>query len=606
MNIGPVVRRIAVILAAFAALAAAAAVGDGWGEAAAMAGWRQRASHLAELYAAGLESALARYDYIPRTLALHPSVLALFRNPADAAQATAANRYLDLLNAETGAGDLYLVDLSGRVLASSNWREAFSFVGMDLSYRPYVQDALQAGQGRFYGIGTTNGLPGYYFAVAVRDGDRAIGVAVAKVSLEHIERSWLPGDERIFVTDAQGVIVLTSAPSWKFRVTAALSEPVRTAITQSRQYASVDLKPLSINERGGVDEQTRVVSLDGEGEPRAEYLAHVRSLAGTGWRMTVLSPIARFRDAGREGALIGGLTGGIVLLLLLYAGQRRLAFRQQAQAKAALQQANDALEERVAGRTAALLAAQAELIQKEKLAVLGRMAVGIVHELNQPLAAMRMMTDNARAFLRRNAPEDALDTLGASSRLIERMGRITGPLRAFARSSTKPVPCVIRVCVANALMVLDDRIRRDGALVDRADLPDDATALGDPDRLEQVLLNLFANALDAMAGQPAPRLTISAACVGGARIVVEVRDNGPGVPPEIAARLFEPFFTTKPVGQGLGLGLVISAAIVGEFGGALRHVPDVGGRFLLELQAAPACPAPTPAEEEKEAECRSP
>lgn len=577
------------------------AMADGWAERAAMAAWRHRASQLSELYSAGLESALAKYDYVPKTLALHPSVFDLLHDPGNAARVAAVNGYLERLNAEAGAGDLYLLDPSGRVLAASNWQLPLSFVGMDLSYRPYFQDAMEKGQGRFYGVGTTNGQSGYYFAVAIRDGDRLLGVAAAKVSLERIEASWTPGEERVFVTDAQGVIILTSVPSWKFGMTAVLPEPVRTAVAQTRQYSSVGLKPLPLVDHEDQQDGTRLVSLGEEGPSRNEYLAHTRPLAGTGWRMTILSRLDEFRRAGRNAALVAGLAGGFLLLLLLHLYQRQSAFRQQMEAKAALQRANDALEERVAARTAALRAAQTALIQKEKLAVLGQMAAGIVHELNQPLAAMRMMTDNAAVFLQRGQPEAVLENLATSSRLVDRMGRIIGPMRSFAHTSGDPVACPVRASVACALTFVDERIRREGVVVECSDIPETLAVSGDPERLEQVLLNLFANALDAMAGQPDPHLAVSALRVGD-RVVIRVRDSGPGVPPQVAERLFEPFFTTKPVGQGLGLGLVISAAIVGEFGGTLRHTPGGGGEFTIELPVA----HPVPHHHDKEEQCSTP
>lgn len=603
MRTGSFAVRLLVGAAALALLAVVMAVGGGWAERAAMAAWGQRVRHVSELYSAGLESALAKYDYVPKTLALHPSVLDALRHPGDGARAATANQYLERLNAEAGAGDLYLLDPSGRVLAASNWRAPLSFVGMDLSYRPYFQDAARRGEGRFYGVGTTNGRPGYYFAVAIRDGDHVLGVAAAKVSLERIEESWAPGDERVFVADGLGVVILTSVPSWKFGMTAALSEPMWTTASLTRQYGAVTLKPLPVEEREDRGDGARVVALAENGAPAVAYLAHTRALPGTGWRMTILSPLDPFRQAGREAALVSGLGGVVLLLILLALAQRHAAFRQQMAAKAALQRANDVLEERVTARTAALCAAQAELIQKEKLAVLGQMAAGIVHELNQPLAALRMMIDNAAVFLRREQPDAVLDNLASSTRLVDRMGRITGPLRSFAHRSGDPVPCRIQSCATNALSFLDERIRRAGVRVDKAGIPDTLAVPGDPERLEQVLLNLFSNALDALVGRAAPCLRVSATRVAD-RAVIEVQDNGPGIPPDVAARLFEPFFTTKPIGQGLGLGLVISAAIVGELGGTLRHqseTPEDGGGcvFTLDLPAA----APLPLSTIKEPQC---
>jgi two-component system C4-dicarboxylate transport sensor histidine kinase DctB len=108
-------------------------------------------------------------------------------------------------------------------------------------------------------------------------------------------------------------------------------------------------------------------------------------------------------------------------------------------------------------------------------------------------------------------------------------------------------------------------------------------------RLEQVLINLLGNALDAVAGLPAPHIAIDMDA-SDATLTITVRDNGPGIPADVLPRLFEPFFTTKEMGQGLGLGLAISSSIARDCGGSLvaRNVPDGGAAFALTLRRARA------------------
>src|SRR3954469_4627695 len=162
--------------------------------------------HKLDLYAASLDGALGKYDYLPGVVALRREVVGLLRSPTAPGLQQMVNLYLSDVNIEAHSAVLYVLDTRGLTLASSNWNEEASFVGMDLSYRPYFHDAMQRGTGRFYGIGTTSGKPGFYFSQAIRDHDVVIGVAVVKVSLDHVEQAWSGADDVALVVDASGVV----------------------------------------------------------------------------------------------------------------------------------------------------------------------------------------------------------------------------------------------------------------------------------------------------------------------------------------------------------------------------------------------------------------
>ena len=297
------------------------------------------------------------------------------------------------------------------------------------------------------------------------------------------------------------------------------------------------------------------------------------------------------------------------LLLIVLAAmflQRRRHLRDRLAAREALQKAYDELERKVEERTAdlsaanrqlqdevaertraerTLRAAQDELIQAGKLAVIGQLSAGIVHELNQPLAALRTLSGNATRFLERGDEATARANLERIGQLVDRMGQITGQLKAFARKSTgKAQPVDLRTVVSNAVALLDQRLRAAGAAVITLlpELP--AMALCDPNRIEQVVVNLIDNAIDAVDGQEQRKIEIGME-TNEAVIDLHVRDHGPGLSDEVRQRLFEPFFTTKDAGHGLGLGLAISAGIVSDFGGTLMGAnhPDGGAIFTLEL-----------------------
>jgi two-component system C4-dicarboxylate transport sensor histidine kinase DctB len=299
---------------------------------------------------------------------------------------------------------------------------------------------------------------------------------------------------------------------------------------------------------------------------------------------------------------------GCVLLLLLVVAQRRRILRQKLEAKALLEQANAQLESKVARRTRALTdtnarlqkevaerqqaeqtlrAAQDELVQAAKLAVLGQLAAGITHELAQPLGAMRTLSGNAIEFMKRGNLATVEQNLGIIARLADQMGRIITPLKTFARKSPAiPAATDVAHAVGAALFLLDQRLTKAGITVVNHCEPGQAVAWCDQNRLEQVLINLIRNAGDAMADSPTKTLTLAAATTADG-VELSIADTGCGLPE--GGALFEPFFTTKPPGEGLGLGLAISRDIVREFGGDLRadSRPEGGACFVLHLPAAP-------------------
>ncbi|MFC6670844.1 ATP-binding protein [Marinobacterium aestuariivivens] len=265
-----------------------------------------------------------------------------------------------------------------------------------------------------------------------------------------------------------------------------------------------------------------------------------------------------------------------------------------------LQRAQHELESRVEQRTRDLTRAntrlqqeirqhqktQNELIQTAKLAVLGQMSAGINHELNQPLTAIRSYADNGRLFLERGRSETAMTNLEEISRLTERMAKIIHPLKEFARvSSGAPEPVCLKAVQDGAMSILYGRLDKQSVSIHWPEGLDKVYVLGDILRLEQVLVNLIGNALQAMEGQAEGRIEIGLEHSGG-EILLRVRDTGPGFEPAHLERLFEPFFTTKKAGQGLGLGLSISHRIIDSLGGRLEasNHPRGGACFTIALK----------------------
>jgi two-component system C4-dicarboxylate transport sensor histidine kinase DctB len=566
---------------------------------------RQEGSHRLELYAAALQSELAKYQYLPELLTLERDIISLLRNPTDAALMQAANEQLEGINRASRTAVLYVLDNKGITLASSNWNEEASFVGVDLSYRPYFQEAMQRGSGRFYAIGTTSGVPGFFFARALRDGERTLGVGALKVNIDHLEQTWAGSTDIVLASDANGVIFLSSNPQWRFHTLRPLPPAAAQRIASTRQYWNMQLTPLRVDVKKVLSDAARVVTVDANEagwQPNADYIELRQQLPEAGWNLILLSSRQPVHELRQLAVAVAGLLSAFLLLLILYARQRRRSVAQSLAAKEALERANDALERKVTERTADLLNANTQLhremnerrraeeglVQAGKLAALGQMAAGITHELNQPLAALRTLAANAGVFIQRGRTDDAVKNLEVVGELVDRMGRITGQLKAFARKDPVQLrPISLKRSLANALFLLGQRIREEQVAITEEWPDGDVWALGDSTRLEQVVVNLAANAMDAMIGQAEPRMTLRVAEVDDC-VQITVRDNGPGIPEHHLSRLFEPFFTTKESGRGLGLGLAISIGIARELGGDLTAAnrPEGGAQFILNLQQA--------------------
>jgi two-component system, NtrC family, C4-dicarboxylate transport sensor histidine kinase DctB len=568
------------LIAVSAAVAHQVAVRNGLARA------HEAAQHRLDLVQTSLDAGLARFEFLPSLLEMNPDVARLLNAQDDALLRDQVNRYLSGINATAGSSTLYVLDHRGVGMASSDWNEASNPVGTDLAFRPYVQQALAQGRGRFFGIGATSGRPGYYLSYGLYRASGQRGVAVVKVSLDDQERAWtqLPGV--VLLLDERGVVILSTRPDWKYRPLVPLSRAAVADIGVARPYGSADLLALDWRPLEALAPDAEVVALAG-----SQYLATRRAMPATGWQLMVLDDTVPVQAAARNLALTAALAAAVLCLLGVAMWQRRRAIRYKLANQAALQQAHDSLEAKVVQRTAELRAMQGELIQAGKMAALGQMSAGMVHELNQPLAALRTLSDNACVMLDRasHPHEGVRGNLQRIAQLVDRLGRLTYQLKVFAhKPETRAVPVMVQQVVAGAQFLLSHRLRECGVEVNVQLQPATLCVLADEARLEQVLVNLMGNAIDAMGGSAVRRLNVEGREGGAGTCIISVSDTGPGIRADILPRLFEPFASSKPVGSGLGLGLMISANIVREFGGSLRAVqePDAGACFVIELPSA--------------------
>ncbi|MBZ9936549.1 sensor histidine kinase [Mesorhizobium sp. BR1-1-16] len=586
------------LLLAVLVISAVVMVADRYGRSLATADLDARAASTLPLAAAALSGEISKQQLLPAVLAVDSDVVALLAAP-DAERAGRLSAKLEALADEAGASVLYLIGRDGITVAASNFDDPDSFVGSDYGFRSYFTDAMASGRGLQYALGTVSRRPGLYLSHRVDGPSGALGVVVVKVELDRVEANWRESGYTVFASDPHGIVLATSRPDWRFGLLAPLAD--EAAARQALQLGEAPLASVPLADDGG--------GLVGVGprNARAHFAVATGPIgaAAPDWRMTVLVPADAVIASASRMAISIALAALLAIIAVAVAVQRRrLSIRRR---QAALSAMNAELERRVLERTGELSQANTalageievraaaeqrvrrlrdELAQANRLSILGQIAAGVAHEINQPVAAIRAYADNAGRLIESGRTDPARENMGAIGRMADRIGEITGTLRGFARRATSPQgPVPLDDAIDGALSLLAGRIRDSGVVLERVRVTPGPIVRASRIRLEQILVNLLQNALDAVKSEAQGRIVISVESDDlAARL--RVSDNGPGVAADIAETLFMPFVTTKET--GLGLGLVISSEIAREFGGALRFEPTDarGAVFLLELRLA--------------------
>lgn len=540
----------------------------------------QEARGQLELYAQTIHTQVERFRSVPALLALDSDIRQLLENPGDRQLRNLLNQRLEQQNQAAGSSVLYLIDRQGDTLAASNWREWSSFVGSNYGFRPYFRDALTQDSGRYFAVGVTTGIPGYFLSSSVKNAaGEVIGVLVVKLELEDMQREWVGQSGILLITDALDIVILSNRPAWRFRYLRPLSDEVRGRLVAARRYAEQNLQPLHSKSLQYIDEDSERREVQGP-DGRQVYFWQRLPMPEENWTLHLLQEPQLIATSVRSYRLAAAGVWMTLAFLLLYLAQRRKTRRVE-------QRSRVELEHLVEARTRELRTAQDGLVHAARMAALGQMSAALAHEINQPLTALRMQLASQRLLLDSGRSEAVREGLGQVEGLIERMAALTSHLKTFARKSPTGLPQRLRLdeVLEQALQLLGPRIRNEGVEVIRQ-LPPDAWVSGDAIRLEQVLINLLNNALDAMHGRTVRQLRIEARRDKGIWRL-SVADSGGGIAPEHLVQVFEPFFTTKPVGQGLGLGLAVSYGIVRDLGGHLEVRNDAQGAvFELQLPAA--------------------
>lgn len=524
------------------------------------------------LASATLTGVIEKERLVPLVLARDPEVIALLARPEPAAERRLDAKLADIAG-EAGAAVIYVVGRDGVAVAASNAARADSFVGSGYGFRHYFSQAMAEGTAMQYALGTVSRRPGLYLSRRVDSMLGPLGVVVVKLELDDLEARWRSAGFVVVASDAEGRVVATTEPGWRFGILPGAAGDTRLPIPITTEADGL----YRIDRRGA----------DGP----AHYAGAAAPIGPTapGWRLALFLPAeATLATAARNGGLIA-------LLALLLAGAALVWLQRRRRFAAALAVMNAELERRVAEEIAEREAAETrmrrvrdELAQANRLSILGQITAGVAHEINQPVAAIRTYAESGRQLLGVGEPGEAAENFGAIVKVTDRIGTITEMLRGFARRSTAPIgPVPVEAAIDGALALLAGRMRDARVRIERDAVPPGLAVLAGRIRLEQILVNLLSNALDALRGGVEPVIAITVAA-GDERVTIRVRDNGPGLDPRMQESLFMPFSTTKAT--GLGLGLVISADLAREFGGSLELEPadGPGACFALELPRPPA------------------
>ncbi|WP_127115475.1 sensor histidine kinase [Shimia sediminis] len=521
------------------------------------------------LYRSSVVDEVERYSHLTHILARDPFVI----EAADGGDTGALNRRLEEFSHQAGLDAIYLMGESGSTIAASNHATPASFVGQNYAFRPYFKDAFAGGQGRFYAIGATTGLPGYFIADGVRGADQAmLGVIAIKKSFDALEESWSNAGEQVILANADGVILLASLPDWRYRVLSPLTEAKRQEITEARQFPRQPLEPLDWQSRG---EMRATIAGD-------ERLHLVADDLPNGWQLHY------FASDDRAVTQSWLATAGVVLLagslLIVFQVQRARRIQRRLQRsereEVVLREANAKLAVEIGERKAAeqrLRHAQSDLERASRLAALGQLSASVTHELGQPIAAMR--NHLAAAELKGNT--GALS--GSIAGLVDRMEGITRQLKFFASPEAEPFEAFdLRDAMQAALALMTPNIEETGTDV-VVDQPDSAICVrGIRLRIEQVMTNVLRNAIDAVEDVSDPKVRVRIGAASG-EAWFEVEDNGHGLGPRTLQELQEPFVTTRESGQGMGLGLAISASIIKDHEGTMTGKNSANGGAVFRV-----------------------
>ncbi len=527
---------------------------------------RNQAVLRAALYSGNIKSVLQKHSVVPLLMSQDPTLSAALQSNVF----TNTSQRLISFSEEIGAASVFLLDLDGRVVAGSDRRT----IGESLKEEAYFVRALRDSGTVFSATSPDDTAYRFYFAQKVEYGPAALGVIVVEVDLRKQEELWRNIGLQVALTDSQGEVLLASEVLWRRQTLQEILIETNLPTTSQRVWGAFQPAPTS-----------DFVYISGE-----RLFASEAAVGFRGWKVNYFASTQNV--AARVNAILALEIMALALFaaLVIFVLSRRTAQEsvRVIRESTELRSLNARLSSEVEQRQMAeqnLQSAEQNLEQASKLAALGQMSAAVSHELNQPLAAMRTYIAGAKLLLSRNRIDEAKTSFQRIDDLIGRMAAITKQLKSYARKSgDNPKRIDMRDCVSAAFGMMSPQLGRREVTITQ-NIPDEPMyVISDALRVEQIIINLLRNALDAVADVTEPRISVTLSAESD--VCLRIQDNGHGF--EDPKALFEPFYTTKKPGEGVGLGLAISAGIATEMGGRLiaQNATPLGAIFELHLPKA--------------------
>ena len=524
----------------------------------------QRAQLRLALYSGNMVSELQRNSIVPRLLASDAELIGAL-NSNDYQRTS--QRLLSFVD-EIGAAAILLLDSDGLVVAATDRNR----LGETQRNLPHFREAARASQTVFTTHKHDTDVYDFAYSRKILSNNKPLGVIVVEVDLRKFQSAWAGISDAVIVAAAGGQILLATENSW-----VGLPEQEALALRSA---------PSAIDRAIQATQDWTVLSADAYMQGKAVMRQELR-VPFRGWNMVLFTTYGGIRQRVNAVLALEIMGFSIFLALAFYQLSRqtltRALFFQQESVD--LRQLNIRLQREISERKKVeknLEVAEQTLAQSSKLAALGEMSAAVSHELNQPLAAMKTYLAGAKLLLQRKRLEEALSSFQRIDDLIGRMSAITRQLKSYARKGGEElVPVDVRMAVNGALEIMEPQLKSRQISLSKTMPSAPVMILGDQLRLEQVVVNLLRNALDAISAVPTPEIELL--LLGGETASLTVRDNGEGI--SDLDDLFEPFFTTKKPGDGVGLGLAISSGIITDLGGRFvaRNSETTGAVFEVIL-----------------------
>ncbi|WP_220495734.1 sensor histidine kinase [Oceanospirillum sediminis] len=493
---------------------------------------------------------------------------------------------------------IYLMDISGTVIASSNYMTGQSFIGSNFSFRPYFRKAASGQSASYYALGLKSGERGVFFSAPIYLNQKVAGVVTFKMEINRFEQnSGLLADIhdnpiRFIAWGEDQVVFISNFIPWQLKQIQESGQHSWTEIDQSRRYPDLNQQILPGLKKESVIHNTPLWQLSDNLSPShsRRYIYSESELPLLRMKLAVLIAEDSADDSLYTWLILG--TAGYLLLFLAgnYLWRRLAGYRQLLFTRASL-------EQEVSARTAELEATRDALVQTARLATVGQLSASINHEINQPLSAISTYLMTSRRMLDKGMPDKARDNLDIIESLLRRVHSIVAQLKQFSRQDEARLGRVsVITSLKHALTIIGPQLKQHDICLQQS--AGDYQVQADSIRLEQVLVNLLSNACDAMSQIPEnhdrildiriyPETDQHSQDNHEKWVIIKITDTGPGLNKELRDAIFEPFFTTKSE-KGLGLGLSISRNIIRSFDGELgAEASEQGASFTIRLKQEP-------------------